>query len=831
MPIRSLESYLFERKLVNSSSIEILQNATIGIDVEHYLSRIYTYKKEQFLSGIGGIPSSIKDYIKSDLLVFKEFNIKPIFVIPGLKIQLQCQALKTNELSSHEQHLESTWNKLNSKNSFGGNSGAFNNMSYSESFRYLTDPLSISTMINDLIKIFIENDIDYLISPYDSSFQLSYLYQSKVIDMIYGSTDVLLTKVEKFILGMEFQSKDFRFVDKSKVLHELSLNERQFLDLSIMVGCSIQPTTFSNLPTLPKPNPIQPYPQLSYFKLALDIIFQYNNFHGTSHGDLYGFIQSLNDPKLTELYLKGLTAIKFIPILNQDGEIHLYSAAMAKLGILSSFDLLNDYELKLHIDKLQQLQYQQPSQGIKKITSESLQNFEKLRVPNDIHDIVSQRLPPELYFYQSIGLIPLNLLGAITRGLLDVRPPSEGGINDAYKKLITTPFYAKLLDSHFNLITQLLARYYQVKKIKVKYWFKDDILELNNRLTPPIFEQINHLITLKSESKEAFTLNDFFKSLEDDYVSNVSKKSFSKELIERNDIISTISLRSLYLYNIIDNKTHKLGSIGLILKTFTSENSSELKESYLQELVLLLLLISSKSIKLNESNKAYSSVPKHFKNFNNNETSLDQDELNKVTIISRIFSIHKFNIHPINYQGPISRSLLNFRSHLKFIQSNLINTLEVTLVDLIVRQEHNNLKVNYKNKEDWYKLIDELPFYKDINNTLLGVIAEIYFEFAAKQKKSNVTISKDELIKVTQDHILNNVFQINNVSYNINVNGMNSIDLSQFLDDMKQGLELWSLFIKLCKTTNEIDNNLISDSFLKEILETDEWLNQFVNKI
>ena len=48
MPITSLESYLFERKFANASSIEILQNAVIGIDVEHYLSRIYTFKKEQF---------------------------------------------------------------------------------------------------------------------------------------------------------------------------------------------------------------------------------------------------------------------------------------------------------------------------------------------------------------------------------------------------------------------------------------------------------------------------------------------------------------------------------------------------------------------------------------------------------------------------------------------------------------------------------------------------------------------------------------------------------------------------------------------------------------
>ena len=47
MPITSLESYLFERKFANASSIEILQNAVIGIDVEHYLSQ-FTLLEEQF---------------------------------------------------------------------------------------------------------------------------------------------------------------------------------------------------------------------------------------------------------------------------------------------------------------------------------------------------------------------------------------------------------------------------------------------------------------------------------------------------------------------------------------------------------------------------------------------------------------------------------------------------------------------------------------------------------------------------------------------------------------------------------------------------------------
>lgn len=839
MPIKSLESYLFERKLVNTSSIEVLQNATVGIDVEHYLSRIYTFKKEQFLAGIGGIPSSLKDYIQSDLQVFKEFNIRPIFIIPGLKIQLQTHDYKTNELSPQEHHLENTWNKINNKNNLY--TGGYNNLN-NESFRLFTDPLPISPMINDLIRQFIDNKIDYMVCPYDSSFQLSYLYQNNLIDSIYGSTDLLLTHIDKFILGMEFQSKDFRFVDKAKILHELSLTERQFMDLSIMVGCNVQPITFPNFPPLPKPNPIQPYPQLSYFKLGLDIIYQYNNFNGNNTGDLFGYIVSLNDPKLIELYLKGLSALKFIPVLNIDGEAQLYSVEMAKLGIVNKTDVLNDEEFK-KFKETKQFQHQpkkQPDSNDIDNSTDTEDAEDIIRVPNDLHEIISQRLPPELYLYQSIGIVPLDLLKAITQGKLNIRPPFESGLSDGYKKLISSSFYYKLADSQFNLITQLLARYYQVKKVRVDYWFKDEIVELNNRLSPPIYQQVNHLYQYSDNASEEFNIAKFFINLKTTFKPN--KEEFEGKVITaKEDILSTIFLRTLYLFEIIDNKTNELTKFGLILKKFVTENEKRLNDAYIQEIILILLLVKSNSIKLNQTTPSFLSVSKYFKDSNPSlsgnsvslaDISVDNDELNKISLISRIFSVHKFNIHPINYQGPISRALLHFRSHIKFIQNNLINTLEVTLIDFIARQEKNNIKVNYSKKTDWYKLIEQLPFYKDVNSTLLGVVAEIYFEYAVKLKKygeqKDEKFTKTKIISSTQDHLLNSVFQINNSTFNINVNGINSIKASQFASDLKQGFELWSLFIEAMKIANEIDKSLVSDEYLKEILETNEWLGEFV---
>ncbi|RCK62499.1 Protein MKT1 [Candida viswanathii] len=825
MPISSLESYLFERKLANTGSIEILTNSVIGIDVEHYLSRIYTYKKEQALPAIGGIPTSLRDYIKSDLQVFQEFNIKPIFVVSGLNIQLQSKNYKTNELSGHEQHVENVWKRLVSKDP---SQLHHSHNAIIENFRMFNEPLQIRKLINDIIKIFLEFKIDYLVTPYDASFQLSYLYNNKTIDIIYGSTDLLLTRIDKFILGMEFQSKDFRFINKYKVLQELNLNERQFLDLCLIVGCNLQPETFPIFPPIPKPNPLQPYPQLSYFKIGLDMLYQYSQFSNDT-SSLLGYIMSLNNNRLLELYYKGVSALKYVPVINQEGYVELYNVAMSKLGITNNIDFLDEEEEE--DDEEEEVPKvagddKTPAKG-----ESGAPPTRSVKIPNDIHDIISQRLPPELYFYQSIGLLPLELLESITRGQLDVRPPLEVALADSYKKLVTARSYQDLLDYQYNLITQLLARYYQVKKIRVKYWFKDDVLELNNRLTPPIFKRIDKLFIQSDDSGDSFQLNNFFKTkLNGEFTS-------TKELKTREDVISTVLLRALYLHGILNDK-NELSSVAKILIKFANEVDTVEKEEF-EQFTLLLLLLQSKTLVLNEPSKEFTDVSNYYKQWSADQgqvpppppapqykkEGISADELKKITLISRIFSFNKFNISPINYQGPLSRSLLSFRSHVEFLNKNLLNSLQVVLVDLIVHQEQNEIKL-YASKEDWYNLVNNLPFFKSINNYLMGVVAEIYFEVCLKQKQQ--ASDEAQVKQNAMNHLSDFVFQVNLPTFNINVHGTNAIAKDQLAQDFKRSVAFWNNFVALSEIANGVDKNLVSDKFLGEIKDTDEFLQKYV---
>ncbi|KAG7195905.1 uncharacterized protein KQ657_002290 [Scheffersomyces spartinae] len=790
MPITSLESFLFERKLVSSCPIEILQNSTIGIDVDHYLYRIYTFKKEQFLPGIGGVPSSLKDYIHLDLQVFKEFNIKPIFVIPGMKIQIQKHDYKTGELSQQEQHIETTWMKLSNKPPY-----SYNNM---ESFRLYSESLPVRPMIHDLITYFIDIGVDYMVAPYDVSFQLSYLYQNNIIDIIYGSTDLLLTQLDKFILGMEFQSKDFRFIDKAKVLHDLSLSERQLMDLSILVGCELQPTMFPIFPPIPKPNLTQPYPQLSYFKMGLDIIYQYS--YNNNSNDLYGFIMGLQDPTLLELYQKGHTALKCIPVMNKDGYVELYNVEMAKLGIKNNIDFLEHEK--------------EPE------SEESTSAGNVVKVPNDVHDIISQRLPPEFYFYQSIGLLPVGLLEAITQGQLHVRPPLESSLNDNYKRLVTSKFYTESLDRQFNLITQLLTRYYGFRKINVKFWFRDEEEKLNNRMFTPVSKMVEKLFIQEEESSNEFNLTKFWTQLNGGSFTAVK----NKKITSVSDIISTILLRVLYLYGIVDNKTLKLTNLGKIFQRFVQENP---ESNNINNLMLLLLLIKTQTIRFDEINNEFTSVPKFFKELSNDE-SISFEKTKLITMIARVFTLVKLNISPINYQGPISRGLLNFRSFVGYVSNDLIHLFECLLVDFIVHEENNDLRNSLKNKQDWYQLISQLPFYKEVPNTLLGVMVEIYFEYSIRQAIADPTKSKQDIIKNTKDHLLNFVYQVNNTSFNINVNGINSIKENTLFEDFGIGLTLWNDFVKMMIIANDIDNKLVSDNYLESVNEANKLVKEFI---
>lgn len=793
MPINSLESFLFERKLVSVSPVEILQNATLGIDVEHYLGRIYTYKKEQLLLGIGGIPVSLKAYIESDLAVFREFNIRPLFVFPGLHIQ-KSDSLTTNDLTEAEKHREITWTRLHTKWSSPSSNPSVH---LNESFRLHSDLISPRPMTNDLIKYFIEYDIDFIVCPSDPSHQLSYMFHNGIIDCIYGSTDLLLTQIDKFILGMEFLSKDFRFVDKHKVLNELNLTESQLIDISIIVGCSSQPVTFSTLPPMPKHNPASQFQQMTHFKYVLDLMYQYKTFQNES--SLYSYVAAFNDDDLMDLYCKGLAAIKYMPVMNLDGEVKLYISEI-EAGRLS--DELSVFQTDV---KDEQDPEQDPALPI------------GLKIPSEVHDVVSQRLPSELYYYLSVGLMPSKVLEAIALNHLDIRPPLEGGRCEDYKKLVSSRLATQVLDAQFNLVTQLLARYYQVKRIPVSLWFTEEMFDLNSRMSMSMSARLSSW-SLSKESK-SFSLKTF--SSKCPLLEEKSKNGEDRD--DNIDIVSTSVLRGLVLLN--------SGEVGHNLASFLIEVSKELilkypemEDHFIEEIFVLLILVKLKIFDFFSTELKYQGVANIFKFGDQAFSQLREEQKLHISIISRVFSLQKLSINPINYQGPISRSLLSFRSHHLFVRELIGDSIRICLVDVLTR--HKTLKFQFENRRLWYSIVDQLPFFKDANNTLLGVMCEIYLDGCFKLLEQACEDSEGR--QRSFDHLVSNVMQQSNPTFNINLASSNSVSSDQMIHDLKIGSRFWRYFSAAMRIGQGIDETFLESASLKTITDCDEIVARYI---
>lgn len=688
--MKSLESLLFERGLARSLPINLLKDARLGIDVNHYVSRLISSKKESLIDAVGGFPPSLKGLINSDLEVFREFNITPIFVFSGNNIVEQFNIKNSRDMTAAEKKRSSAWSQYAENLSRVPKDSLPIPPTLIDGFKEYNTPFSVDNILKDLIDFLIENGLEYIRAPYLSWIQLSYLYEVDFIDAIYGPTEVLLlSNVEKFILGIEFPTKDFRFVDKSKVLNELHINPEQLLDIAITVGCDLQPLTF----------PIySSYPPNQCFFIGLDII--------NSGGNIYASILSLNDDTLTKRFQKGIIALQFMPVLKLNGRVEL-----------------QNYE------------------GDDDAAFKDPENCP----PTDLHNIVGQRLPHEYYFYESIGLLDSKILESIIYGTYFERVPLETAITTQYKNTIKLTIDA-FKNKEINLLTQNMARYYQVKKIKFSKSFDRVETELTNRLTTPTYFNINTLV-IRSEEK-SFNLNLFLNNLENKDLIGKSAYKLDDDSLKLNsnyEIIATSLLRTLYLLEFFELgaekniKPNKWTNILFKLKNLDSK--------YQEKYLLFLIFFKLRSFKLQED---LSEI------LIGSSKTTDSDKRQIVQLISRLGLF--INVEEQNqYIGPISRSLLSIRSSLDAVKINTSELLDSVLINSLSNNEVSKVE---KSNDDWKLLVKEVPFRKVSPNTILAIALQTLLDFYYEDE------SDENLIK-SRDSTLDHFKSLTNLSNDI----------------------------------------------------------------
>jgi Temperature dependent protein affecting M2 dsRNA replication len=246
------------------------------------------------------------------------------------------------------------------------------------------------------------------------------------IDFVWGSTDVLLFDVEKVILKLDLDASQFFWVSKENCKEELGrLTSEQFLDFGLLLGSrflrTFPPFENSNFPGKPW-----------NIRDALNI-FNNANRQATTLCSQFEEDRRVQDLQYLDRYKRAYMSIKHHVITDPEGRVGPLDLETA---------------------------------------------------PSDVHELIGQRLPEELYYYISRGTIGSNIPNCLTSGQLTVSLPFGVEDSDVYRHL-TGDLLMPIREQAICLLSNGLHRFYQTKVINVRLWYEENPDRTMNLKTLP----------------------------------------------------------------------------------------------------------------------------------------------------------------------------------------------------------------------------------------------------------------------------------------------------------------------------------------------------------
>lgn len=280
-----------------------------------------------------------------------------------------------------------------------------------------------------------------------STLQLIYLqrHPKSYIHAIFGPTETLLYPgVDKLITSVDLStsSPTFTYMSKRAILPDLGLTEEQFLDTGILAGCDHSP-------------PFIPIAAETTLKATVDMVKYYKTGHltvsafaehpGVKH---FGYI---------EHFARTRSMIKFSLIITSEGTVQPLPVAVPNVSSNGP-----------------------PHQ----ITASD--------VPSDLHEIFTNRLPDEVYFYLSRGLLSPQPLIWLTSGQILEPPPLDNGETNEYRRFVkevVTDGQTGPRATAIALISNVANSFWSSRRVAGYFWFDPP---MNAQNGPNNHKFINH---------------------------------------------------------------------------------------------------------------------------------------------------------------------------------------------------------------------------------------------------------------------------------------------------------------------------------------------------
>ncbi|KAJ5587375.1 XPG N-terminal [Penicillium hispanicum] len=686
--VRPLDEWAVGR--TQSLPLSALKGAVVGIDASHYINQhlVNQSTREALLGALGGFPFALKSNIEKELQTFKNLGVGCIFVFNGLDFGRKDQRTHTQPASVRS--FEQAW-ELYDQQQADQVVDAFSNAGMN-TFPYQIPPLwttsppainpwswlhphSLSAADQDnpsgtpppeslykfLQRILNQNGVSFMVAPYSAAAQLSYLIRgaSPIVDAIYGPSETLLFDLDKLITRIETEPAQFTWITKQTCQEELGrLSNEQFLEFCLLLGSPFLRSCplFENLAFPGKlPTVRDALPMFNAAgRSALTLCAQYEED------------RRMQEFQYTDQYKRAYMIVKH----------HVYMDIDGRVGPMDQ-----------------------------ETTS------------SDMHELIGQRLPEELYFYLSKGILGADVPNFLTSGEVHISLPLGAEDTEVYRHLVgetLTPIRTQSI----CLLANSLHRFYQTKVIHIRPWFdKNSERTINLKSIPSVKETIQSWKVPGEQFPESVkklqaSRGSFKFAVQSLNNSDFTSESFATKdtpaLSAQEDILSNVVWRFLQLRGYVDDK-HKLTVWGKCLEQALStvDPADNLEDA---------VFIAIEMLRFDLLNT------KHwFSHVSGGPMRGSEEDKTFNMLVSRVACIAKLQHKNIGYSGPLSRQLLCYRSLISEVRTALRNLIEVVLAGLLLSGDAD------RDRNDWAEMGIKLPFIDD-NDCGLGIAARTYLD-------------------------------------------------------------------------------------------------------
>lgn len=481
-----------------------------------------------------------------------------------------------------------------------------------QAFSALTSPSDLAPALRQFLQ---SKGVEFLVAPYFAGAQLTYMISVSLLDAVYASSDILVYGADRVITDIAFNpSTRVTYCERTTVLSTqlLGLNEDQFLDAYLFAGNEFCPI----VPIL-EPNPPSEFSAYR-MRAAADVVRQ----NGTGYLALNGNPVLEKRPRYMEDWLKARTLFKHHPYINKEGDVVLLKGSKA---------------------------------------------------PNDVARVFGPRLPREIYFYLSRGLIESQTLNSLISGVWKENVPLDGGESRQYRNLLDSLNETRVQCMDLLHGSKQLHHYYEKKIVAFDKWYEDNHSQEIEKLENPLHDDLK-----KWRIDQGFVdrycsgsrgMYELLKSLQDDEAVSATLTGVSDAITTIEDVETNTQMRVLQLRGYITGH-HTLSPWGKALL----QALEGLEDSMSTSVLVIVDMLKLHAVKC-ETFSARSPTENH---------EVDATD-SSWRLLSRLAAVLPLQQNDAPWQGPIDREALISHSIASTTRRYLASLYELTQLSLLLR--------------------------------------------------------------------------------------------------------------------------------------------------